>query len=101
MFTASCAQPSRPLIVPLPVPIRQVLISMPREVNPSHVKAARLRMSGVGWDTALRAAKAQNTGTARNSVRRILRELMSKADAEAEAGSIDSAVYFQAKRKDL
>ena len=74
---------------------------MGRKANPSHVKAARLRKSGVGWDTALRTEKIQDSGIARNSVRRILRELMSKADAEAEAGSIDSAVYFQAKRKDL
>ena len=58
---------------------------MPREVNLSHVKAARLRESGVGWKTALKTAKVPDTDLARKSVCRIIRELMSKADAEAEA----------------
>ena len=58
---------------------------MPREVNPSHVEAARLRESGVGWKTALKTAKVPDTDLARKSVCRIIRELMSKAEAKAEA----------------
>ena len=58
---------------------------MPREVNPSHVKAARLRESGVGWKTALKTAKVPDNDLARKSVCRIIRKLMSKAHAEAEA----------------
>ena len=58
---------------------------MPREVTPSHVKAARLRESGVGWKTALKTANVPDTDLARKSVCRIIRELMSKAEADAEA----------------
>ena len=42
---------------------------MPREVNPSHVKAARLRESGVGWKTALKIAKVPDTYLARKTQR--------------------------------
>ena len=58
---------------------------MPREVNLSHVKAARLRGSGVEWKVALKKAKVLDTDLARNSVRAMMRKLMSMADAEAEA----------------
>ena len=64
---------------------RQMLSSMPREVNLSHVKAARLRGSGVEWTVVLKKAKVPDTGLARKSVCRIIRKLMSKAHAETEA----------------
>jgi hypothetical protein len=90
---------------------------MPREVSPSHVKAARLLESGVGWNTALKTAKVSDTNDARQSVRRIIRKFMSKAQAEAEAKAEAeaeakaeaereakrevAAADMQAKRKDL
>ena len=74
---------------------------MGRKANPSHVKAVRLRKSGVGWGTTPKEAMVQGTGIARNSVRRILRELMTKADADAEAEHIDAAADLRVKRKDL
>ena len=52
--------------MPLPVPsCRQVLSSIPREVNLSHAKAARLRGSGVEWTVALKKAKVPDTDLAR------------------------------------
>ena len=78
---------------------------MPREVSPSHVKAARLRGSGVEWTVALKKAKVPDTDLARKSVCRIIRKLMSKAHAEAEAKAEAerevAAADMQAKRKDL
>ena len=66
--------------------------------NPSHVKAARLRESGVEWTAALKEAKVPDTDLAR-----IIRELVSMADAEAEAETErdDAAAELRAKRKDL
>ena len=74
---------------------------MPREVNPSHVEAAPLRESGVGWIAALKKAKATGSDLARESVRRILRELASKADADAEVKRDAAAADLRAKRKGL
>ena len=70
---------------------------MPREVNPSHVEAARLRKNGVEWIAALKKAKVPDTDLARMSVRRILRELGSKVGAERDAAAAD----LRAKRKDM
>ena len=70
---------------------------MPREVNPSHVKAARLRENGVEWAAALKEAKVPDTDLARQSVRRIIRA--AKAEAQAERDAADAEV--RAKRKDL
>ena len=42
---------------------------MGRKANPGNVKATRLRKSGAGWDTSLKAAKVQDTSIARKSVR--------------------------------
>ena len=71
---------------------------MVRVANPSHVKAARLRESGVEWTAALKEAKVPDTDLAR-----IIRELVSMADAEAEAETErdDAAAELRAKRKDL
>ena len=74
---------------------------MPREVNPSHVKAARLRESGVEWAAALKEAKVPDTDLARQSVRRIIRELVSTAKAEAQAERDAADAEARAKRKDL
>ena len=76
---------------------------MVQVANPSHVKAARLRESGVEWTAALKEAKVPDTDLTRNSVRRIIRELVSMADAEAEAETErdDAAAELRAKRKDL
>ena len=40
--------------------------------NPSHVKAARLRESGIEWSIALEKAKVPGTDLTRKSVRRII-----------------------------
>ena len=72
---------------------------MVQVANPSHVKAARLRESGVEWTAALKEAKVPDTDLARNSVRRIIRELVSMAEAETERD--DAAAELRAKRKDL
>ena len=109
--------PSTPYTASSRASCRQVLSSMPREVNPSHVKAARLRESSVGWKTALKTDKVPDTDLARKSVCRIIRKLMSKAEAEAkaeadaeaeakaeaerEAKREVAAADMQAKRKDL
>ena len=74
---------------------------MPREVNPSHVKAARLRESGVEWAAALKEAKVPDTDLARQSVRRIIRELVSTAKAEAQAERDAADAEVRAKRKDM
>jgi septal ring factor EnvC (AmiA/AmiB activator) len=74
---------------------------MPREVNSSHVKAARLRESGVEWNTALKTAKVPDTDDARQSVRRIIRELVSTAKAKAQAERDAADAEVRAKRKDL
>ena len=74
---------------------------MGRKADPSYVQAVRLRKSGGGCDTSLKTAKVQDTGIARKLARWILRELVSKADAEAEAERIDAAADLRAKRKDL
>ena len=78
---------------------------MPREVNLSHAKAARLRGSGVEWTVALKKAKVLDTDVTRNSVRKMIRKLMSKAEAKAkakaEAKREVAAADMQAKRKDL
>ena len=74
---------------------------MVRVTNPSHVKAARLRESGIEWSIALVKAKVPGTDLTRKSVRRIIRELVStaKAEAQAERDAADAEVW--AKRKDL
>ena len=74
---------------------------MPREVNPSHAKAARLRESGVEWAAALKEAKVPDTDLARQSVRRIIREVVSTAKAEAQAERDAADAEVRAKRKDL
>ena len=48
----------------------QVLSRMVRVTNPSHVKAARLRESGIEWSIALEKAKVPDTDLTRKSVRR-------------------------------
>ena len=68
---------------------------MVRVANPSHVKAARLRESGIEWSIALEKAKVSDTDLTRKSVRRIIRESGSKAEAKSD----DAALW--AKRKDL
>ena len=70
---------------------------MGREANPSHVKVARLRERGVEWNIAHKIAKVPDTDLARKSVRRIVRELGSKAGAERDAAAAD----LRAKRKDM
>ena len=77
--------PSTPYTSSSRASCRQVLSSMPRDVNLSHAKAARLRGSGVEWTVALKKAKVPDTDLARKSVCRIIRKLMSKAHAETEA----------------
>ena len=72
----------------------QVLSRMVRVANPSHVKAARLRESGIEWSIALEKAKVSDTDLTRKSVRRIIRESGSKAEAKSDAA-------LRAKRKDL
>ena len=42
--------------------------------NPGHVKAARLRESGIEWTIALEKAEVPDTDLARKSVRRIIRK---------------------------
>ena len=74
--------PSDPLILPLSVPRSQVLSRMVRVANPSHVKAVRLRESGIEWSIALVKAKVPGTDLTRKSVRQIIRELVSTAKAE-------------------
>ena len=76
---------------------RQVLSRMGRDANPGHVKAARLRESGIEWTIALEKAEVPDTDLARKSVRRIIRESGSKAKAKAK--SDDAALW--AKRRDL
>ena len=68
---------------------------MVRVANPSHVKAARLRESGIEWSIALKKAKVPDADLTRKSVRRIIRESGSKAEAKSD----DAAL--RAKRKDL
>ena len=63
--------------------------------NPGHVKAARLRESGIEWTIALEKAEVPDTDLTRQSVRRIIRESGSKAEAQSD----DAALW--AKRKDL
>jgi hypothetical protein len=48
---------------------------MVRVTNPSHVKAARLRESGIEWSIALVKAKVPGTDLTRKSERRIPNEL--------------------------
>ena len=69
--------------------------------NPSHVKAARLRESGIEWSIALEKAKVPDTDLTRKSVRRIIRELVSTAKAEAQAERDAADAEVRAKRKDL
>ena len=83
--------------------------------NPSHVKAARLRESGIEWSIALEKAKVPDTDLTRMSVRRILRELVSTAKAKSDDAALrarckdlkardvalELAVELRAKRKDL
>ena len=74
---------------------------MVRVANPSHVKAARLRESGIEWSIALEKAKVPDTDLTRKSVRRIIRELVSTAKAEAQAERDAADAEVRAKRKDL
>jgi hypothetical protein len=74
---------------------------MVRVANPSHVKAARLRESGIEWSIALEKAKVPDTDLTRKSVRRIIRELVSTAKAEAQAERDAADAEARAKRKDL
>ena len=67
--------------------------------NPGHVKAARLRESGIEWTIALEKAEVPDTDLARKSVSRIIRKTGSKAKAKAKAKSDDAAL--RAKRRDL
>ena len=69
--------------------------------NPGHVKAARLRESGIEWSIALEKAKVPDTDLTRMSVRRIIRELVSTAKAEAQAERDAADAELRAKRKDL
>ena len=59
--------PSTPYTASSRASCRQVLSSMPREVSPSHVKAARLRGSGVEWTVDLKKAKVPDTDLAKKS----------------------------------
>ena len=74
---------------------------MPREVNPSHVKAARLRERGVEWTAALKESEVPDNDLARKSVRRVLRKLVSTAKAEAQSERDAADAEVRAKRKDL
>ena len=90
---------------------------MGRDANPGHVKAARLRESGIEWTIALEKAEVPDTDLARQSVRRIIRESGSKAKAKAKSDdaalrarckdlkardvALELAVELRAKRKDL
>ena len=74
---------------------------MVRVANPSHVKAARLRESGIEWSIALEKAKVPDTDLTRMSVRRVIRELVSTAKAEAQAERDAADAELRAKRKDL
>ena len=67
--------------------------------NPGHVKAARLRESGIEWTIALEKAEVPDTDLARKSVSRIIRKTGSKAKAKAKAKSDDAAL--RARCKDL
>ena len=58
---------------------------MVRVTNPSHVKAARLRESGIEWSIALVKAKVPGTDLTRKSVRRIIRELVTTAKADFDS----------------
>ena len=69
--------------------------------NPSHVKAVRLRESGIEWSIALEKDKVPDTDLTRKSVRRIIRELVSTAKAEAQAERDAADAEVRAKRKDL
>ena len=94
---------------------RQVLSRMGRDANPGHVKAARLRESGIEWTIALEKAKVPDTDLTRMSVRRIIRESGSKAKAKSDDAALrarckdlkardvalELAVELRAKRKDL
>ena len=67
MSTTVVVTPSTPYTASSRASCRQVLSSMPREVSPSHVKAARLRGSGVEWTVALKKAKVPDTDLAKKS----------------------------------
>ena len=90
---------------------------MGRDANPGHMKAARLRESGIEWTIALEKAEVPDTELARKSVRRIIRESGSKAKAKAKSDdaalrarckdlkarevALELAAELRAKRKDL
>ena len=63
----------------------QVYSRFPQVANQSYAKAARLRLSGAYWDSALRDAAIPDTQFARSSVRRTIRKLKAEAKAEAKA----------------
>jgi hypothetical protein len=93
--------PSDPYTASVRASHLQVLSRMVRVANPSHVKAAQLRESGVEWAAALKKAKVPDTDIARQSVRRFIRENVSTAKAEAQAESDATDAELRAKRKDL
>ena len=71
----------------------QVLSRMVRVANPSHVKAARLRESGIEWSIALvRVGHRVGHG-------RIIRELVSTAKAEVEGAALPKKKQRAAKEK--
>jgi hypothetical protein len=72
---------------------------MVRVANPSHVKAARLRESGIEWSIALEKAKVPDTDLTRKSVRRIIRELVSTAKAEEGGAALPKKKQRAAKEK--
>ena len=58
---------------------------MPQVANQSYAKAAQLRLSGAGWDGALKEAAIPDTELARSSVRRTIRKLKAETKAKVEA----------------
>ena len=67
--------------------------------NPSHVKAAQLRESGIEWSIALVKAKVPGTDLTRKSVRRIIRELVTTAKTEEGAAALPKKKQRAAKEK--
>ena len=68
-----------------PPSVLRVCSRMPQYANLSYAKAAKLCLSGPGWDGALKEAAIPDTDLARSSVRRAIRKLEAEAKAKAEA----------------